>query len=93
MLRILIGDDHAVFRRGPKMSCKSTFAPLEVHEAKSGWEMVTLASQGKWDAFIMDVTMPEEIRDRSVGAHPQLASLDACSCVIACILKKVMPCG
>ncbi|MBX3121692.1 MAG: response regulator transcription factor [Nitrospira sp.] len=58
MLRILIGDDHAVFRRGTKDVLQEHFAPLEVHEAKSGWEMVTLASQGKWDAFIMDVTMP-----------------------------------
>ena len=58
MLRILIGDDHAVFRRGTKDVLQEHFAPLEVHEAKTGWEMATLASQGRWDAFIMDVTMP-----------------------------------
>lgn len=58
MLRILIGDDHAVFRRGTKDVLQEHFAPIEVHEAKTGWEMATLASQGKWDAFIMDVTMP-----------------------------------
>jgi len=46
MLRILIGDDHAVFRRGTKDVLQEHFAPLEVHEAKTGWEMVTLASQG-----------------------------------------------
>lgn len=58
MVKILIGDDHAVFRRGTKDILQEHFAPLDVHEAKTGWEMVTLASQGKWDAFIMDVTMP-----------------------------------
>jgi DNA-binding NarL/FixJ family response regulator len=58
VLRILIGDDHAVFRRGTKDVLQEHFAPLEVQEAKTGCEMAALASQGKWDAFIMDVTMP-----------------------------------
>lgn len=58
MLRILIGDDHAVFRRGTKDVLQEHFAPVEVVEAKTGWEMITLASQGHWDACVMDVTMP-----------------------------------
>jgi DNA-binding NarL/FixJ family response regulator len=58
MLRILIGDDHAVFRRGTRDVLCEHFAPIEVAEAKTGSDMIALASRGHWDAMIMDITMP-----------------------------------
>jgi DNA-binding NarL/FixJ family response regulator len=58
MLRILIGDDHAVFRRGTKDVLCEHFPSIEVGEAKTGSEMVALAARSSWDAMIMDITMP-----------------------------------
>jgi two-component system invasion response regulator UvrY len=58
MPRILIGDDHAVFRRGIREILCEHWPSVEVAEAGSGSEMVELARNTQWDVFIMDITMP-----------------------------------
>ena len=57
-LRILIGDDHPLFRRGVKELLSDSFAPIEVGEAESGIEMLSLAQTDPWDIAVMDITMP-----------------------------------
>jgi DNA-binding NarL/FixJ family response regulator len=46
------------FDEARRTFCAITFRPVEVEEAKTGNEMVALAAKQKWDAFIMDITMP-----------------------------------
>jgi two-component system invasion response regulator UvrY len=57
-LRILIGDDHPLFRRGLKELLCESFAPIEVGEAESGTEMLSLVRNRPWDIAVMDITMP-----------------------------------
>jgi DNA-binding NarL/FixJ family response regulator len=58
ILRILVGDDHPLFRKGLKDLLDEAFAPAEVAEAESGADMLALVQQGDWDIAIMDITMP-----------------------------------
>src|SRR5688572_29608382 len=57
-LKILIGDDHPLFRRGVKELLSDSFAPIEVGEAESGTEMLNLVNSHQWDIAVMDITMP-----------------------------------
>ncbi|WP_447598185.1 response regulator [Nitrospira sp. Nam80] len=58
MVRVLIGDDHSVFRRGIRELLHEHLGSVEVGEAESGAEMILLAQEKPWDLFIMDITMP-----------------------------------
>jgi two-component system invasion response regulator UvrY len=57
-LRILVGDDHPLFRKGLKDLLDEAFAPAEIIEAESGADMLALAQGRDWDIAIMDITMP-----------------------------------
>jgi two-component system invasion response regulator UvrY len=58
MLRILIGDDHPLFRRGVRELLTDELAPVEVGEAESGQEILRFVQKRQWDIVVMDVTMP-----------------------------------
>ncbi|MGH7232135.1 MAG: response regulator [Nitrospiraceae bacterium] len=58
MLRILICDDHPLFRRGVKDLIADAFAPIEVGEAESSQEALILAKERKWDIAVVDIMMP-----------------------------------
>ncbi|MGZ8394505.1 MAG: response regulator [Nitrospira sp.] len=58
MLHILIGDDHALFRRGVRDFLFQNLAPVQIEEAETGPEMLRLAEKMLWDVCVMDVTMP-----------------------------------
>lgn len=57
-MRVLIVDDHAVFRRGLKEILTDAFDAVEVGEAPNGQEALPLVRQETWDLIILDVTMP-----------------------------------
>ena len=57
-MRILIADDHALFRDGLR-SLLTAQGHEVVAEARNGREAVTLAHQSRPDLVLMDVTMPE----------------------------------
>jgi DNA-binding NarL/FixJ family response regulator len=57
-MRILIADDHALFRDGLRSLLRSEGHDI-VAEAKNGREAVQLAHQHKPDIVLMDVSMPE----------------------------------
>jgi two-component system, NarL family, invasion response regulator UvrY len=59
VLSILIGDDHPMFRRGTRDVLYESFESVMVEEAETGTEMIAKAAGRQWDAFIMDVTMPD----------------------------------
>jgi two-component system, NarL family, invasion response regulator UvrY len=57
-MRILIADDHAVFRRGLKETLAEAFSKVVFGEAKSAQETLECVSRSEWDILILDVSMP-----------------------------------
>lgn len=83
MIRILLGDDHAVLRAGLK-ALMATAADLEVAgEAADGSEVVRLAVLLRPDVVLLDVTMPGNeqfaalrgLRERSPDARVLLLTM------------------
>jgi len=57
-MKILIADDHAVFRRGLKETLSETFAKIVFGEARTAQETFELAQRQDWDVIILDISMP-----------------------------------
>ena len=57
-MRVLIADDHAVFRRGLKETIGEAFPKVTFGEAKSAQETVALVSRQDWEIVILDISMP-----------------------------------
>lgn len=74
-LRILIADDHPVFRHGIRALLDATPGMEVVGEATSGDEVVVLAEQLQPDVILMDVKMPGlngiEATQRIMQSNPQ----------------------
>ncbi len=78
-IRVLIADDHPVFRFGLK-ALLSTEADMKIiGEASDGRETMRLADKLKPDVILMDINMPEvngiEATRQIVRAHPEIAVL------------------
>jgi DNA-binding NarL/FixJ family response regulator len=79
-IRVLIADDHPVFRYGLRALLTSEATLMEVvGEATTGEEAVTLATQCLPDVILMDVNMPGlngiEATRRILAATPQVGIL------------------
>lgn len=57
-MRVLIADDHALFRQGLRTLLQATRDVEVVAEARDGEEAVRLAERWEPDVVLMDVTMP-----------------------------------
>ncbi len=57
-MRVLIADDHAVFRRGLKETIGETFPKVTFGEAKTAQEAVALVRRQDWEIVILDISMP-----------------------------------
>ncbi|MBM3179257.1 MAG: response regulator transcription factor [Chloroflexi bacterium] len=78
-MRVLIADDHPVFRFGMK-ALLSTEADIKIiGEASDGRKVLKLAVELKPDVILMDINMPEvngiEATRQIVRAHPEIAIL------------------
>ncbi len=58
MLRLLIADDHPVFRRGLKQIIAETADMVVSGEAADGQEALSLARTDEFDVVLLDITMP-----------------------------------
>ena len=58
MLRILIADDHPLFRRGLKQIITETSDMVVADEAADGREALSKAETGDYDVLLLDITMP-----------------------------------
>jgi DNA-binding NarL/FixJ family response regulator len=78
-IRILIADDHPVFRFGLRALLDAEECTLVVGEAKTGQEAVDLAASLEPDVVLMDINMPElngiEATRRIVASRPSTAIL------------------
>ena len=58
MLRILIADDHPLFRRGLKQIITEASDMVVADEAADGREALSKAETGDYDVLLLDITMP-----------------------------------
>ena len=57
-MRILIADDHAVFRRGLRETLREAFAKATFGEANTAEETLEFVRRSAWDVLILDISMP-----------------------------------
>jgi DNA-binding NarL/FixJ family response regulator len=78
-LRVLIADDHPVFRKGLRVLLTSLPEATVVGEAADGEEAVRLAAEHEPDVVVMDINMPGvngvEATRRIIAARPDAAVL------------------
>jgi len=58
MLKILIADDHSIFRRGLKDLLCDGLGAVTVAECSNAFDLLQLVKQKKWDVVILDIGMP-----------------------------------
>jgi two-component system, NarL family, invasion response regulator UvrY len=57
-VRVLIADDHAVFRRGLRETLAEAFSKVTFGEAKTAQETLEHVRRQDWDLVILDISMP-----------------------------------
>jgi DNA-binding NarL/FixJ family response regulator len=58
MIKVLIADDHAVVRRGLRQILAETQDIMVGGEAATAQEALVLARQDRWNAIILDISLP-----------------------------------
>jgi two-component system invasion response regulator UvrY len=58
VIRILIGDDHAIVREGLKQILAETSDMAVAGEAANGQEVLEQVSKNDWDLLLLDIAMP-----------------------------------
>ena len=76
-IRILIADDHAVFRSGLRVLLEKVNDFEVVGEAGTGLETIKLAQKNEIDLLLLDINMPEMngpvVAEEIVKNHPEIA--------------------
>jgi two-component system invasion response regulator UvrY len=78
-MRVLIADDHAVFRRGLRETLAEAFSRVTFGEAKTAQETLEHVRRQNWDVVILDISMPGksglDILDELKRLRPRLPIL------------------
>ena len=59
MTRVLIADDHALFRAGLRQFLVEALPSAEIGEAATGNEVLTCLQRKGWDMLVLDINMPD----------------------------------
>lgn len=57
-MKILIADDHPMFRLAVKQILSETFPAAEIGEARDAREIAAQVARQDWDLLVLDITMP-----------------------------------
>ncbi|HTZ18445.1 MAG TPA: response regulator transcription factor [Dissulfurispiraceae bacterium] len=57
-MKILIADDHALFREGLKQILRENFEGSFLDQASNGYEVMDKISTGEYDLVLLDIAMP-----------------------------------
>src|SRR5215469_18364738 len=78
-MRVLIADDHAVFRRGLRETLAEAFPKVTFGEAQTAQETLDFVRRSDWDVLVLDISMPGksglDILDELKGLRPKLPIL------------------
>jgi len=78
-MRVLIADDHAVFRRGLRETLVEGFSRITFGEARTAQEALDHVRRQDWDVVILDISMPGksglDILDELKRLRPKLPIL------------------
>lgn len=59
MKKILLADDHPLYRKGLKEGISEKFKDVEVDEARNGQEVLDLVLAENYDIIILDISLPD----------------------------------
>lgn len=59
MYKILIGDDHAIIRKGLRQILREEITDCEIDEAADGSEVIRKINEKLFDVLILDISMPK----------------------------------
>jgi DNA-binding NarL/FixJ family response regulator len=59
MTRVLIADDHTLFRAGLRQFLAESLPSVDIGEAATGNETLESVQQHKWDLLMLDINMPD----------------------------------
>lgn len=83
MLKVLIVDDHPVFRAGLKQIIAETNDIIVSAEVSNGWDAVDAAKSGRYDVMLLDISMPgkdgldvlRDIKEERIGIPVLILSM------------------
>lgn len=58
MIRVLLADDHSMFRQGLKQLLEDVPGIEVAGEASNAWEVLSLSQQDDYDLIVLDISMP-----------------------------------
>jgi DNA-binding NarL/FixJ family response regulator len=59
MARVIIADDHALFRAGLRQFLVQSLPSAEIGETASGNETLSALQRAEWDLLVLDINMPD----------------------------------
>lgn len=76
MLKILLGDDHAIVRRGLRQVLTEEFGQVAIGEVGSGHAVVDAVREQEWDVVVLDINLPDkngvEVLKEVKGLRPSI---------------------